>query len=90
MDVLFTNTLNAHFDIEKPQSFVINGEIVDKIIGDMLFDPEDEDEQVSKECVLSMFTKNSDSDSYTIQIKNLQLFRLCHLFYSIAVFVSGS
>ncbi len=41
MDVPFTNTLNAHFDIEKPQSFVINGEIVDKVIADMLFDPED-------------------------------------------------
>ncbi len=44
---------------------------MDKVIGDMLFDPEDEDEQVSKEaCTIDVY-KNSDSDSYTIQIKNL-------------------
>ena len=74
--VLFTNTLNAHFNIEKLQSFVINKEIVEMVIGNMLFDPEDEDEQVTKERVLSIFTKNNDSDSYTFEIKNLRLYRL--------------
>ena len=75
-DVPFTNTLNAHFDIEKSQSFVINKEIVEMVIGGMLFDPEDEDKQVTKERVLSIFTKNNDSDSYTFEIKNLHLYRL--------------
>ena len=69
-DVLFTNTL------KKLQSFVINKEIVEMVIGNMLFDPEDEDEQVTKERVLSIFTKNNNSDSYTFEIKNLLLYRL--------------
>ena len=75
-DVPFTNTLNAHFDIEKSQSFVTNKEIVEMVIGDMLFDAEDEDKQVTKERVLSIFTKNNGSDSYTFEIKNLRLYRL--------------
>ena len=76
-DVQFINTLETHFDIEKPQSYVIDGKIVDKIIGDMLFDPEDEDDEVSKQQALSMFKRNSDSDSYMIEIKNSWRFRLC-------------
>ena len=68
-DVPFVNTLDAHLDIEKPQSYVINGKIVDTIIGDMLFDPEDDDDEVSKQQALSMFKRSSDSYSYTIEIK---------------------
>ncbi len=48
MHVPFTNMLNSHFNIEEHHSFAITTEIVNKIIGDMLLDPEDEDEQISK------------------------------------------
>ena len=40
------NTLDAHLEMEKPFSFAIVKNIVEKIIGDMIFDPEDEDEQL--------------------------------------------
>jgi hypothetical protein len=56
----FVNTLKCHFDITKPQSFTIDQRTMENVIGDMLFDPEDEEEQVSKDCALSFLKKDND------------------------------
>ena len=79
-DVPFVNTLDAHLDIEKSISHVFDAKIVDTIIGDMLFDAEDEDDLVSKKQVLAMFKRNADSDSYKVEIKNARRFRLIYGF----------
>ena len=74
----FENTLTAHLDVEKPLHFVLNEEIEDKIIGDMLLlDPEDIDEQLSKERSLSLFKIHADGGFYNIEIMKVRLFRLC-------------
>ena len=44
VEVSFVNTLDAHLEVEKPLFFAIDKNAVEKIIGDILFDPEDEDE----------------------------------------------
>jgi hypothetical protein len=75
-DIPFVNTLDAHFDIEKSISHVIDAKIVNTIIGDMLFDAEDEDDLLSKKQALAMFKRNVDSDSYKVEIKNARRFRL--------------
>ena len=49
----FNNTLTAHFDGEKSLVFIINQDIVDVIIGDMLFNPDDEESAPTRERALS-------------------------------------
>ena len=50
------NTLAAHFEIERKESvFCFNIDIVENVIGDMLFDLDDEQECTSKERALSIF-----------------------------------
>ena len=80
--VSFVNTLDAHLEVEKPLIFVIDKNIVEKIIGDILFDLEDKDEQLSKERVLSLFKINNEGYFYQIEIKNARLFRLYIRFIS--------
>lgn len=79
-NVPFVNTLDAHLDIEKPHSFVIDEKIVDCILGDMLYDPQDDDE--TKQQALSMFKKDSNANTYVVEIKNFRRFRLCIKFIS--------
>ena len=81
-EVSFVNTLDAHLEVEKPLSFAIDKNIVEKIIGNILFDPEDEDEELSKECTLSLFKINDEGHFYQIEIKNARLFRLYIRFIS--------
>lgn len=68
--VPFTNSLDAQLDIEKPMSFVIDAKTVETILADMMFVPENDDGEVSKQHALSMFKRNIDN-SYTIENQNL-------------------
>ena len=66
----FINTLSAHYDIERNANvFCIDTDIVDKIIGEMLFDLDDDEDIISKERALSMFSKSVDTGMYTVNIK---------------------
>ena len=56
--------------MEKPFSVAIDKNIVEKIIGDIRFDPEDEDEHLLKERVLSLFKINKKGNFDQIS-KNL-------------------
>ena len=73
----FTSKLDSHFQADKPLTFIIDAQIVDTVIAEMLFDPEDEDEQISKQRALSLFSKNADSESYSVTVKNVRLYQLC-------------
>ena len=54
----FVNTLKAHFDVERSEYiFFFDADIVDKLIGDMFFDLEDEEECGTKQKALSIFQK---------------------------------
>ena len=74
----FVNTLSAHYDIERSENiFCFDANIVEKLIGDMLFDLDDEEECTSKERALSIFKKSQDTDEmYTAKITNMKQFRL--------------
>jgi hypothetical protein len=78
--VVHRNTLRSHFaEVQVPAHYFVNRNIVDVIIGEMLFDPDDS--TISRERALSMFEK--DSDRYRIVVKNPIQFRL------IIGFISG-
>jgi hypothetical protein len=74
----FRDTILSHLE---PQSthliFKINSGIVDKIIGEMLFHP-DEQDGISQARALKLFAPNEDADEdgYIITIKNPLQFRL--------------
>lgn len=74
----FVNTLDAHYDTERSENTLFfDADIVDKLIGDMLFDLDDEEECSSKERALSIFKKSQDNcDMYTAKITNMRQFRL--------------
>ena len=56
------NTLHAHIDIGQDRYvFQINRGIVDVIIGELLFDPDDDDGEVSRERVLALFSLQNDA-----------------------------
>ena len=65
-DVPFVNTLNIHLEKDKLLPFAFDKNIVKKIIGHMIFDAEDEDEQLPKEHTLSLFKRNKESNFYQI------------------------
>ncbi len=85
----FNNTLAAHFDGEKSLVFIINRDIVDVIIGDMLFNPDDEESAPTRERALNIFKIFADADmdnddgeqdlnrdAYKVEIKSSRLFNL--------------
>lgn len=90
--VNFNNTLAAHFDGEKPLNFFIDRDIVDVIIGDMLFNPDDEEAVPTRERALQVFklvsiTEPEAADEegeqdvtnmarYKVEIKSSRLFHL--------------
>lgn len=74
--VAFVNRLDSH-PTGQSQTFKIHKDIIEILIGEMLFDENDEDEQMTKERVLKMFTMKPMEDIYTYKIKNLHLFHLC-------------
>ena len=59
--VSLRSTLHAHFDGEKKYVFTINKNIVDVIIGDMLFDPDDDDATSTREKALAVFQLFQDA-----------------------------
>jgi hypothetical protein len=56
------NTLHAHFDGGNTLRFVINKDIVDVIIGDILFDPDDVDASPTRARALEIFKLFEDAD----------------------------
>ena len=73
----YMNTLDSHYKVSnwEEQDYVINSCIVDRIIDNLMFDPEDE-ENMSKEKALSIFKRSTDTDTYTVKIKNFRQFVL--------------
>lgn len=83
-----SNTLRAHFDGENHIRFDVERDIVQVLVGDLLFDPEAEGAAVEKEAALRFFTVLEDSESesddededeekdYTVFIKSSRLFHL--------------
>jgi hypothetical protein len=62
VDVPFANTIDAHYDVSGNLRFSINKSIVEVIIGDMLFNPDDT-EGVTRARALSLFKLvESDQD----------------------------
>jgi hypothetical protein len=56
------NALHTHFDEENTVRFVINKDIVEVIIGDMLFDPDDADASPTRARALEIFKLFEDAD----------------------------
>jgi hypothetical protein len=82
------NSLLRHFEADDSLRFQVNRDIVDVIIGDLLFDPDDEDVALSRERALSLFRLSEDvignvsnaQDAYTVTIKSSKQFRLAQRF----------
>ena len=51
-----------HIMTLKEKMFCVDADIVDKVIGDMLFDLADEEECISKERALAMFKKDENTN----------------------------
>lgn len=77
VNVPYVNTLDSHFDFSsrEEQLYVIDSCIVDSIIDNLMFDPEDE-ENVSKQQALSIFKRSADTNTYNVKIKNFRQFVL--------------
>jgi hypothetical protein len=81
---VIANTLHAHLDIgEDAFVFLVNRKIVDVVVGDLLFDPDDDDVEVSRERALALFNLQEDAadddeaqDAYTVTIKSSRQFRV--------------
>lgn len=81
----YANTLAAHGCSTRPLEFNINGPIVDVIIGELLFHPDDV-EGVTRQRALSLFSKLESADSangdlaerdiYRVVVKNAKRFNL--------------
>ena len=84
------NTLHAHMDVSTEQYvFLINRPIVDVVVGNLLFDPDDDDVEISREKALDLFQIQDDDaddedarDAYTVTIKTPQRFRVVVKFVS--------
>jgi hypothetical protein len=78
----FINTLDSHFDEEQSFSFLVNKSIVEVIIGQLLFHPDDVD-GISHEQAMSIFKRLEDesgvdnSADYTIYVNKFRQFSLC-------------
>ena len=85
-----SNTLHAHFDSEVPLRFTFNRDIVDVLIGELLFDPDDVENQKTKQRVLQVFKpfpdasttpatevdEDANRDAYEVVIRSSRLFFL--------------
>lgn len=72
--VPFNQTLAAHFDRSQPLKLVVNASIVEAIIGDLLFHPDDAD-GVTHSRALALFAVNGDG-TYSVDIKTARRFEL--------------
>ena len=59
--VNYASTLMAHFEGEGALTLTFNRDIVDVIIGDVLFDPDDESTQSTRERALAVFKPLEDA-----------------------------
>jgi hypothetical protein len=87
--VKVANTLAMHMDGENPYVFLIYRDIVDVVIGDLLFNPDDDEEELTRERALAFFKLSSDAgddaesqDAYSVIVKSSRLFRLAIKFVS--------
>src|SRR5438046_5618782 len=72
----YKDTIPNHFgQMNTHIIFSISSSIVEKVIGDMFFHPDDHG-GITQEHTLNLFTSNSDSDGYTVMIKNPLQFHL--------------
>jgi hypothetical protein len=72
----YKDTIPNHFGQTNTHIiFRISSSIVEKIIGDMFFNPGDHG-GITQERALNLFTSNADCDGYTVTIKNLLQFHL--------------
>ncbi|KAH9247851.1 hypothetical protein BASA81_014534 [Batrachochytrium salamandrivorans] len=86
-EIPFIATLDAHFESERPLQFLINKDIVDIIIGDLRFYPDDV-EGILHTRALTLFKLAVDEedsrdpeqrsvDNYVVTVKMTQRFNLC-------------
>lgn len=78
----FVNTLDAHFETSSHLRVLINGNIVEVVVGDLLFHPDDL-EGVTHERALELFKKlnengeDDERDVYEVVIRTRRRFNLC-------------
>ena len=77
----YVSTLNAHFENydRKEMEFVLDARIVDGIIDELMYDPED-CENVSKQRALSIFIPIENTTTYKVKVKNYRQFLLIQKF----------
>jgi hypothetical protein len=78
--VNYASTLMAHFEGEGALTLTFNRDVVDVIIGDLLFDPDDESTQATRERALAVFKPLEDAavavDDDEAQDLNLEAYRV--------------
>ena len=80
--VKVANTLAMHMDGESPYAFLINRDIVEVVVGDLLFDPDDDEEELTRERALALFKLQDaegdaeDKYAYSVIVKSSRLFRM--------------
>ena len=81
--VPFANTIRAHMESSQRHQLLIKGEIVNTVIGELLFRPDDMDGR-TRERAMKMFHKvkededgDEGQDSYEILVSNLRRFEIC-------------
>ena len=76
----YGSTLMAYFEGEVTQTILFNHDIVEVIIGDLLFNPDDELTQATRERALAVFRPLEDAavadDAGTGQDMNLEAYRV--------------
>ncbi|KAG6951256.1 hypothetical protein JG688_00013810 [Phytophthora aleatoria] len=71
------NTMQAHLDLDEPFQFEIKRSIVDDVIGGLLLNLDDiEEEGAKRTSALSEFSAGCDETEYQVDIKSPKLFNL--------------
>jgi hypothetical protein len=100
----YASTIMAHMETEGAMTLTFNRDVVEVIIGDLLFDPDDTETQPTRERALSIFKPFEDAarapggdgedlnlEAYTVVIKHVRRFRMVQGFISMgASFRSAS
>lgn len=78
----YANTLLAHLDSEGPLILSFNRDIVEDLIGDLLYDVDDEDVHSSRSRALSIFKEHEDAaatdneEVYSVKILSVRRFKM--------------
>jgi hypothetical protein len=88
----YASTIMAHMETEGAMTLKFNRDVVEVIIGELLFDPDDTDTQPTRDRALSIFKPLEDAAlalggdgedlAYTVVIKHVRRFRLVQGFIS--------